>query len=1491
MNTCPPNSIAMKTRKQCREASQHQREGDDSEECQSGEDDGVLRAEAATTPQTPRAFSSNETAKDSNTIAITEEQLSSLLSNVMRNAMQNAAAMSPVPVPTFSREATPAAPSPSIIGATGNMAKCTARFDGRGSANADRIESFIDAVEMFVECMNISEDHALRGLTMLLTDDAATWWRGIKGNVKTWAEATTRMRAMYGAPRPAYKLLRDIFASEQNDERVETFISRIRATFAKFPYDIDTRLQLDIVYGLLNRKVRKCVPRESVNDVESLLLKARDAEEARIEVGSASARSPRISDNSQIQIPARSLRTTASAAVKPERDVAALITAPSNASEFKLKSSRPRCSYCKSFGHIISECRKVQQESFKTDSSDVRSAVRCYGCNKPGVLRSRCDICNANKSAAPSTADFQSLNTLESIDSSRPLVNVTIAGRQGVAILDTGASQSVASPALHKILVNSGVVFTPTQRTVGLADGSNKVRDILTAQVSVAIGGREALVDFLVFPDSQCRTLLGRDFILNAGIVVNIPQCCFTFQDAANQRFTFVESFQLTTYYSDLMQTDTNSLMLRGDEGHTLSAVERSELNQLICNSEERFATEGPATDFATHHIKVSEGQQPIACQPFRMSQNRRAALKVELGKLLTAGVIEECESPWAANVVMVPKKDGGMRLCIDFRKLNEVTEPDRYPLPRIEDILHAAKTSNYMTTLDLRSGYFQVNVDPSDRDKTCFITPMGTYRFIRMPMGLRNSGATFQRLIDRFKVNLSLESTVLAYLDDIIVLSPDFKTHVKDLQSVFSRLAKFNLRVNRTKSCFACQSVKFLGHVIVPGGIHMDPDKTSAITAMPPPGNVKHLKCFLQTSSWFRRFIPGYADVARPLTNLLKKDSVWCWGEQQQRAFEAIKTLLTTAPILRQADEAQPFVLRTDSSGYCLGAVLMQGEGHDERPIEYASRQLNAAERNYTTTEREALAVVWAVEKFRGYIEGAHVLVKTDHQPLRWLMNTKSPSGRLARWALTLQEFDLRIDYTPGKTNVIADTLSRPPCSQESQSDCELCSAVVDFPARTPIEVRDNQLKDPEVRKIIDDLESDDAPFRGRQWADRGYALSDGILYRYAPNDDDDEDACLVVPEHERAQVMAQYHDAPTAGHLGAERTLRRIAGKFYWPGMRAFVTDYVKRCVACQRYKADNRKPAGLLQTPASARRFEVVSVDLFGPLPETSDGHKWILIVEDVCTRWVELFALRQATSLECAKILTSEIFLRYGVARRMVSDNGVQFVSDIMQQVCHVFGIEQSLTSFYHPSANPIERKNRDLKPQLAILVGREHATWDTHLPAIRFAMNSAVTAGTDHSPAFLTFGRELRAPHDAACDMRAIVERETAVCSVTPYLRRLAGALLHARDTHERAQARHKAYADQHRRPAPDYDPGSLVLLKTQGPNDTSTGQSAKFIPRRDGPYRVREAVGPATYLLERVSDGVLLGKYHTSHLTPFVGDVQPAVREKRRRGRPARYLD
>lgn len=260
----------------------------------------------------------------------------------------------------------------------------------------------------------------------------------------------------------------------------------------------------------------------------------------------------------------------------------------------------------------------------------------------------------------------------------------------------------------------------------------------------------------------------------------------------------------------------------------------------------------------------------------------------------------------------------------------------------------------------------------------------------------------------------------LLAYLDDLVILSPSFQIHLEDLLKVFDRLTEFGLTVNREKCRFCCSLIKYLGHYITPQGLQVDPEKTAAITKLPPPKTLKHLVSFLQMCSWYRRFIKNFAKVAEPLTRLTKKNAKWDWTEDQQNAYHELKSRLTSAPILSQADETKPYIIKGDASSYAIGAVLVQGEGEDEHPVEFASRLLTSAERNYSTTEREALAVVWAVTKFRGYIEGLPVTIVTDHQALKWLMSLKTPSGRLARWALLLQAFDITIKYAPGRTNTV---------------------------------------------------------------------------------------------------------------------------------------------------------------------------------------------------------------------------------------------------------------------------------------------------------------------------------------------------------------------------------------------------------------------------------------------------------------------------------------
>ncbi|GFV13977.1 insulin receptor [Trichonephila clavipes] len=463
---------------------------------------------------------------------------------------------------------------------------------------------------------------------------------------------------------------------------------------------------------------------------------------------------------------------------------------------------------------------------------------------------------------------------------------------------------------------------------------------------------------------------------------------------------------------------------------------------------------------------------------------------------------------------------------------------------------------------------------------------------------------------------------------------------------------------------------------------------------------------------------------------------------------------------------------------------------------------------------------------------------------------------------------------------------LSRP--EYRDEEICELKTIIIDFPTRTANQLRTEQLKDLELKKIIDCFENPNKGVDFANWTGRGYVMNQGVLYRYSPHAEVEE-AQLVVPTHEREKILKLHHDAPTAAHYGADGTFSRISSKYYWTGMRKFIADYVKSCSECIRYKATNQKPAGLLQTPVPAQRFESIAIDLFGPLPETTEGMKWIFIVEDYTTKWVELFPLKQATAKECAMTLLNEVFLRYGVPRRLISDNGTQFVSAVMQQLCFVLDINQSLIPVYHPQANPVERKNRDLKPRLAMMVGNNHTLWIEKLPAIRFALNTSKCESTDHTAAYLTFARELRTLDQVNTDLRSVIHNDNFVPEFTPYLKRFEGYMSQIKENIEMSQDRQKTYADKSRRPSPNYKVNDLVWVKLHPLSKASQNRSAKLMPRRDGPYIVLSQRSPTTFVVASCDKpDEPLGVYHTSALTPFLNgtETQSPVVPLKKRGRP-----
>lgn len=459
-------------------------------------------------------------------------------------------------------------------------------------------------------------------------------------------------------------------------------------------------------------------------------------------------------------------------------------------------------------------------------------------------MRSNCNNCKpkatANNVATDEFTEEEFYRAGTNIRS-KPMLPVQIYGLKGRVCADTGASRSVMGNNLYEKLKDK-CHFETEDMMVKLADGSACTSSVLTTTVDVTLQEKVFSTNFIVLGnDFDNPTLLGADFIEKAGIVLALSAKSWYFKDQPDKPHTFEVN-------AATMQTCSK---LR-EEGTMLTSQQKQQLCELLDRHPAIFQPGGVPTDFAEHAINTEPGQTPISTPPYRLPPQRREQLKKEIDKLLQDDVIEECESPWTSNVVLVPKKDGQVRLCVDYRPLNAVTIADKYPMPRIDELLHSAKQTKYMTTLDLRAGYYQVRVRDVDRDKTAFTTPFGIYRFKRMSFGLKNAPSTFQRLIDRFRAGV-IGVTIFAYLDDLIILSETFDKHLTDLETVFQRLELFKLRVNREKSVFACAEVRYLGHIITTNGIQTDPAKTAAIADLPEPRNVKHLKSFVQTCAWYR--------------------------------------------------------------------------------------------------------------------------------------------------------------------------------------------------------------------------------------------------------------------------------------------------------------------------------------------------------------------------------------------------------------------------------------------------------------------------------------------------------------------------------------------------------------------------------------------------------------------------------------------------------------
>lgn len=875
----------------------------------------------------------------------------------------------------------------------------------------------------------------------------------------------------------------------------------------------------------------------------------------------------------------------------------------------------------------------------------------------------------------------------------------------------------------------------------------------------------------------------------------------------------------------------------------------QAQLTQLLAEYKKDVLPPGdtqlamPPERSVDHRIEVVPGSEPPNRAVYRMAQDELAELKKQLTGLLAQGFIRPSVSPYGAPVLFVKKKDGSMRMCVDYRALNKITVKNRYPLPRIDDLLDRLCGAKVFSKIDLASGYHQVRIAPEDVHKTAFRTRYGHYEFTVLPFGLCNAPATFQRLMNDTLFDY-VDKFVIVYLDDICIYSPDSATHLEHLRLVLDKLREAKL-VGKLKKCeFGIPRMEFLGHIVSGDGIEMQQDKVKAIKDWPVPTSVTEVLQFKGLAGFYRRFVKDFSAIAAPLSALCG-NKPFCWGQDEQHAFERLKEAICTAPVLMPADMSKPFVMACDASDAAVGAVLSQGEGRDVHPVAFESRKLNDAEVKYPTHDKEALAVVHGVKKWAHYLKGRKFVVITDNWATKYLLTKQHLSKRETGWVSLLQEFEFEIIHRPGRTNVVADALSRRPDYSLNamywlKADNDLFSQVESAAAN-----------DQEYQAVLAAVE------KGSR---EDFILRDGRLYKVKGDQ-------LYIPAGDlRRKLLAEAHDAPLSGHLGRDKTYDRLSRAFYWPRMHVQVETYCTTCPSCQAIKPNRQGQLGLLQPlPIPEDIADAWTLDLITQLPKTRNGHTAIVTFTERLTK-LQLYepTVNEVTAPQLAKLFLDAVFRHYGMPRCLVSDRDPRFMSEFWQSLWKRMGTKLNISTANHPQTDgQSERTNQTLEDMLRAYVSQYHDDWDEHLGLAEFAYNDSVNATTGQTPFYLMRGRHPLTP--LTLFLKPGSEK---LAPGGAFAARLQEDISRAKAAMQAAQERQARYANRGRR---DYqfkvgDKAWLASSHLRLPQAANAGR--KLQPRYYGPYPVVKVVSPVAYELKLPPQLKLHPVIHIDQLKP-----------------------
>ena len=913
------------------------------------------------------------------------------------------------------------------------------------------------------------------------------------------------------------------------------------------------------------------------------------------------------------------------------------------------------------------------------------------------------------------------------------------------------------------------------------------------------------------------------------------------------------------------------------------------------------------------HRIELFAGSNPPSRPTFRLSATELEELKKQLEELTKAGFIRPSKSPFGAPILFVKKKDGSMRMCVDYRALNNITIKNSYPLPRIDELFDRLQGAKYFSKIDLRSGYHQIRIHPDDIPKTAFRTRYGHYEFLVLPFGLTNAPGTFMHLMhETFRE--FLDDFVLVFLDDILIFSKTLEEHERHVRRVLQVLQNDKLYAKESKCELFKTEVEFLGHLVGRDGVKMMEDKVQAISAWPTPQNVTDVRAFLGTAGYYRKFIQGFSAIASPLNHLTKDEVKFEWKAEQQTAFEALKEAVKNGPVLALPDPNLPFVVHTDASGFAVGAVLSQKQEDGQiRPIAFLSKKMLDAETRYPVHEQELLAIVHALKSWRHYLHGRKFTVFTDHHSLQYFKTQPLLSSRQTRWKDIIANFDFDIVYIEGKTNTVADGLSRrpdhklepltsriftiatrsrsrsmdpklpvPPVTTRSASaltangyrpaDAAALPPAGALPTNLPGTVHDNVMQLPPMAlpqtsllaDIFEASKRDAAYLKVLREPRRAgsFTVRNGLLYHQPDR------LCVPADRSLRTRLLQECHDAPLAGHLGKDKTIELVKRRFYWSGMDADITQYVTSCDACQRNKPSQQMKMGPLKPlPVPSRPWQQFSMDLITQLPRSRSGNDAIVVYVDKLTKMAHYVATRtNVTAPELARITIREVIRLHGISESILSDRDPRFTAHFWKAFWSLIGTTLTMSTAFHPQTDgQTERQNRTLEEMLRARINFQQDDWDEHLAIAELAYNNSRQASTGFTPFYLNFGQEVQMPLDYAIAPARLTNNPEAAARI----RQLHEDLERTRRHIEQAQQRQAKYADEARRDV-TFKVGDPVLLSTEHLRLVgSDSRTPKFTFKFIGPFKVKRVVNENAYELDLPPTFQIYPVLNISRLKPY----------------------